>query len=182
VDRRQQKTRKAVFQAFTKLLEHRSYNSITVQQIIDEADVGRTTFYSHFETKDKLLESLCTEIFDHVFSEDLMKEKTHDYSAGNRGMKDKVEHILYHLRDSRSYIRGILSGESSELFMRYFKQHLLKVFEGSLEDKTFDVPKDYMLNHMVNDFAESVRWWMQHEEYGPEDICRFYMTTTPELR
>ena len=48
-----------------------------MQQIIDLADVGRTTFYTHFETKDALLESFCAEIFEHVFSEELDKEKTY---------------------------------------------------------------------------------------------------------
>ena len=181
MDRRQQKTRKAIFRAFTDLLEHNSYGSLTVQEIIDEADVGRSTFYAHFETKDELLRALCTEIFDHVFSEEMMKERTHDFSSGEQGMGQKVTHILYHLRDSRAAIRGILSSEGGELFMRYFKEYLSKVFAGALGDRAFSVPRDYLLNHMVCDFTESVRWWMTHEEYTPEEIAGFYLTTTPEL-
>ena len=76
MDRRQRKTREAIYRAFTALLSEESYAKITVQQIIDRADIGRTTFYTHFDTKDALLQSFCTEIFDHVFSEDLNKEKT----------------------------------------------------------------------------------------------------------
>ncbi|MCQ2501769.1 MAG: TetR/AcrR family transcriptional regulator, partial [Lachnospiraceae bacterium] len=76
MDRRQKKTRMAVYEAFTSLLETKSYGNITVQEIIDRADIGRSTFYSHFETKDELLKSLCTDIFEHVFAEDLGKEKT----------------------------------------------------------------------------------------------------------
>lgn len=67
MDRRQRKTREAIFRAFTGLLKEENYSKITVQQIIDRADIGRTTFYTHFETKDALLESFCTDIFDHVF-------------------------------------------------------------------------------------------------------------------
>jgi AcrR family transcriptional regulator len=179
MDRRRQKTRLAVYQAFTGLLEKKTYSAITVQEMIDEADLGRRTFYSHFETKDDLLKALCTEIFEHVFSEELTKEKTHDFSAAGRDLRAEITHILYHLQDSRRYIRGILSCESGELFMRFFKQYLSDVFADVLDPGLRDVPRDYMLNHLVCDFAETVRWWMRNDGYTPEQISGFFLATTP---
>ena len=179
MDRRQKKTRQAVFEAFTRLLEKKNYSGITVQEIIDEADIGRSTFYAHFETKDDLLRSLCTEIFDHVFSEHLTQEGSHDFSGADGGMKSEITHILYHLRDSRSSIRGLLSGESGEVFMAAFKSHLDQVFSEELDRCAPDVPRDYLRNHMVCDFAETVRWWMRHPQYTPEEISRFFFSTTP---
>ena len=110
MDRRQRKTRAAIFAAFTRLLERKNYSSLTVQDIIDEADIGRTTFYAHFETKDELLKAICSDIFDHVFSHEIMNEDKHDFSEHN-SFRDRRTHILYHLQEKQQSISGILTGE-----------------------------------------------------------------------
>ena len=79
MDRRQQKTREAIFKAFSRLLEKKNYNNITIQEIIDEANIGRSTFYAHFETKDELLNAICGQIFGHIFSDVLNAEEHHDF-------------------------------------------------------------------------------------------------------
>ena len=181
VDRRQQKTRQAVFEAFTALLTQKPYSRITVQEIIDRANIGRSTFYSHFETKDELLRAICTEIFEHVFSEDLAKEKTHDFSAGDSGLEGEICHVLYHLQDNKDYVQGLLACESGEMFMSYLKEHLAHALSSQIEQSALDVPHDYLANRLVCDFAETVRWWMKHDAYTPEDITRFFLATTPYL-
>ena len=75
MDRRQQKTKIAIHQAMTTLLKKKKFEALTVQDIIDEANIGRSTFYSHFETKEELLEEICREMFAHVFSKALLSGK-----------------------------------------------------------------------------------------------------------
>jgi hypothetical protein len=54
-DRRTIKTKKALAAAFVTLLEEKGYDDVTIQEIIDLADVGRSTFYAHYENKEQLL-------------------------------------------------------------------------------------------------------------------------------
>ncbi|MCR5502030.1 MAG: TetR/AcrR family transcriptional regulator [Lachnospiraceae bacterium] len=178
MDRRQKKTRQAVYDAFTGLLKKKNYSVITIQEIIDKADIGRSTFYSHFETKDDLLKSLCTEVFEHIFSTELEKETTHDFSH-DHGTEACVTHILYHLKEHMDFMAGILSGDGGDLFMGYFKVYLEKLFGHAVRDMSSGIPADYMLNHMVCDFAETVRWWTGHPEYTPDEISGFFFETTP---
>lgn len=180
MDRRQQKTRAAIFRAFSHLLENKSFNNITVQEIIDEANVGRSTFYAHFETKDELLKAMCTDIFNHVFSSELVSEKTHDFSTAHNNLKDTLTHILYHLQDSKKdIVIGVLSCESGELFMKYFKEYLSELFRKYLPTKPQNVPVDFMLNHLIGSFAETVKWWSRNDmSYTPEETVHFFMMMT----
>jgi AcrR family transcriptional regulator len=53
-DRRVQRTQELIRSAFRSLLEEKGFEALTVQQIIDRANVGRATFYAHFDSKDEL--------------------------------------------------------------------------------------------------------------------------------
>ena len=122
MDRRQQKTRAAIFHAFSTLLAEKSYTKITVQEIIDLANVGRTTFYAHFETKDDLLKALCEELFGHIIGSALDCSHTHGlYSDGN-APESVFCHLLQHLQENDNNILGLLSCESSELFSAVFQK------------------------------------------------------------
>lgn len=54
-DRRVRRTRQLLTHALLALLRERRYDDITVQDILDRANVGRSTFYTHFYDKDDLL-------------------------------------------------------------------------------------------------------------------------------
>ena len=178
MDRRRKKTRNAIFTAFTALLEKKTYSALTVQDIIDEADIGRSTFYAHFETKDELLKALCKDIFDHVFSSEIMSEEKHDFSH-HSSFSDRITHILYHIREKQQNIKGLFTGECGEIFMGCLKEYLFRVFDDRLTEDS-PVPRSYRLDHAVSSFAETLRWWLrEHSEYSPEQISSFYFASVP---
>lgn len=176
MDRRQQKTRQAIFEAFSILLERKNFSNITVQEIIDEANVGRSTFYAHFETKDDLLKTMCTDIFQHVFYEDLKQESSHDFSHAGHDFEKEITHILYHLQDNRKKLKGLFSCDSGEIFMKYFRGYLQETFPSYVGKLHQKAPFEYVLNMTICSFAETVRWWISGDkDYTPEQLASYFM-------
>src|SRR5215213_8734136 len=58
LDRRVQKTRKLLQDALIELVAEKGYESVTVQEILEKGNVGRSTFYAHFQDKEHLLHSI----------------------------------------------------------------------------------------------------------------------------
>ena len=110
-------------------LGKKSYSKITVQEIIDTANVGRTTFYAHFETKDDLLKALCEDLFGHIISSALDCTHTHGLYSDRNAPESVFCHLLQHLQENGNNILELLSCESSELFLRYFKNSLNKLIQ-----------------------------------------------------
>lgn len=180
MDRRQRKTREAIFDAFSELLVHKSYSQITVQEIIDGADVGRTTFYAHFPTKDDLLREMCVELFEHVFSEAPEAELTHDFSMSINDPKALITHIIYHLIEHGKTMIVLLTCESGELFQRYFHQYFNELvvshfLNGSIRQNT-DVPDDFLIDHISGSFVNMVRWWLKNDrKQSPEEVAEYFV-------
>ncbi len=61
-DRRVRRTRESLHKALISLALEKHYDSITVQEVLDRADVGRSTFYTHFQSMEELLISGTQEV------------------------------------------------------------------------------------------------------------------------
>lgn len=182
MDRRQKKSREAIFKAFTLLVSQKNYNQISVQEIIDEADVGRTTFYAHFETKDYLLKALCEELFGHIIDTAMGLPHGHyHYSCGSA--QDSVFlHLLRHLQENDRNILELLSSQNNDLFLRYFKNNLKELIvsqyllKGQL--KNSKLPEDYLVNHIASSFVETVSWWISNDmAESPETMTEYFLAT-----
>lgn len=172
MDRRTKKTRYAIYSAFTELLLKEKYSKITIQQIIELADIGRSTFYSHFETKDELLKAMCTDMFDEMHSNNmnLSSDKSHSM----------ITDILYHIKENKKVIKGVFLSESSELFINYFKGYFNNQIEQHLftsyDEKAAGIPKEFLINHISGSFLEMVKWWVsENMKQTPEELTNYFL-------
>lgn len=186
MDRRQQKTRAAIFAAFSSLLAKKSYDRVTVQEIIDAANVGRTTFYAHFAAKEELLKALCEELFGHIIGSAADRTHAHGLYSSSAAPDSVFCHLLQHLQKNENNILGLLSGESSELFLRYFRDSLRTLVRERVVAQAphprADLPEDFLLNHISGSFVEMVLWWVKGGmKQTPEQLDRYFSAVTEPL-
>ena len=166
MDRRQRKSRTAIFKAFVKLLSEQDFNQITVADIIDEADVSRATFYAHFETKDYLLKELSGELFCHIFDSATNNNNEHKHIFNCNAPDSVFLHLFKHFEKNDNNILELLAGRNNDLFLRYFKENLKELV--ATQQTTLDLcnnselPQNYIINHISSTFVETVRWWVDN--------------------
>ena len=179
MDRRQKKTRESIFNALTELLSQKHYNQITVGEIIEKADIGRATFYAHFETKDFLLKALCEELFCHIFDATEESGKTHRHIFNCDAPSSVTLHLLQHLQKNDNKILDLLACENNELFLWYFKENLKDLIKNHPHlfggEKPREIPDDYWINHISATFVETIRWWLHSGmKESPQTLADYF--------
>ena len=178
MDRRQRKSREAIFSAFTDLLAQKDFSRITVEEIIDRADVSRSTFYAHFETKEYLLKELCAELFCHVFDAmDNHPDHRHIFHCDTA--EPVFLHLFRHLLKNDHGLLQLLSGQNNELFLRYFRAGLETVAVRQLSQfahrKPPQLPESFWVDHITSTFVETLRWWIRNGmQESPETITEYF--------
>ena len=180
MDKREEKTLNDIQQAFAKLLNQKDYLDITIQDIINEAGIARSTFYSHFKTKDELLLSVSNHIFEHVFSHSLQEEKTHDFSKDLIfDFHHLIIHIFYHIHDEKELFKGILSSNGSEIFLNEFRIHLAKLnnsYYHNYPNVKGDIPLDLRKSIDIENFVVTLKYWIKNDfKETPEEIGHYYL-------
>lgn len=179
MDRRQKKTREAIFTAFTNLLSQKHYNQITVGEIISHADIGRATFYAHFETKDSLLKELCNELFCHIFDAAENSNDQHRHIFACDAPDSAFLHLIQHMLKNDNGILELLACESNALFLSYFKENLQKLISQQLHlfdsKKSKNLPTNFWVHHIAVTFVETIRWWIENGmQESPETLTEYF--------
>lgn len=182
MDRRQKRSRNAIFKAFIELLSEKSYDKITVGEIIQRADVGRATFYAHFETKEYLLKALCRELFAHVFETAAGDDNAHTHIFDCDAPDSVFLHLFQHLQRNDNHVLELLSCRNDALFLDYFREELKNLVRSQLPQfagrKSPELPEDFWVDHIAATFVATVRWWIENGiEQSPEQITQYFFLT-----
>lgn len=88
-------------------------------------------------------------------------------------------HLLQHLQENDNNILGLLSCESSEVFLRYFKDSLNELvqtqFVNHNRKQNQDLPQEFLVNHISGSFVEMVLWWLKDKKkHTPEELDYYF--------
>ena len=169
VDRRVQRTRRALFAALMDLLMEKSYAEITVGDIAERADVGRATFYLHYRDKDDLLASNLEALFEEV-AERVRPLLRESLMAG-----DTVQgRILFEEAQQHSALyRMILSGQGGMMLYARLQSRMAELMADVLEsmvmggDSPIEVP--LLANYLVGALLSLVKWWLDNDMPHPPE-------------
>lgn len=154
-DRRVLETRDILGDALILLIQEKSFNEITVQQVLDRAGVGRSTFYAHYRDKQDLFLSEVDEFFAGM-STLLLRNNTSPERLA------PVKEFLTHLRDARGLLQGLVaSGKLAEV-MLLGRGHFTRAIEQRL-----NLPDAFERKAISHALAGSlfalIDWWIDHD-------------------
>lgn len=125
-DRRKKKTRKAIHEAFINLLKQYDIETITIQQIADEADINRATFYKHYEDKYILLNTIEDNEVNHI-NQYMNYQQVKETEFNNQAsLNQLVENI------PKNIMKTILN--NIELYEVLFKMNRVSTLENKMAD------------------------------------------------
>ncbi len=112
-DRRVGKTRAALLASFDRLVLVRGYDNLSVRELTACADIGRSTFYEHFETKDDLLEQSIAPLVA-IFGD----------AAATAAPSNALREVLRHLLEHRALGARLLQGATRDILIRVLARSL----------------------------------------------------------
>ena len=173
-DRRTQKTRKALSAALISLMREKSYESIAVQEILDRADIGRSTFYTHYRDKNELLVAGLQGL------REFLQNAQETAAATTNHSHEKVigfslamfEHAHGHMDVFRSLVGGhgwtIVNRNLEEILVQLMKKTARPLYKKSAAP---GIPFDLVIDFLGTTFIAVITWWSYYKKpISPKEI------------
>ena len=163
IDRRVARTRAMLQQAHISLILKKGYDAITVDDICNAANVGRSTFYAHYTSKDDLRRSG----LEHLRKELIDRQKDALAKSGNIGDRSLGFSLAMfeHARDHIDLYKALVGGRGGAIALGAIRQILSDLIRNELaatvDKKSADaIPRELVVQYVVGSFMAVMTWWL----------------------
>lgn len=174
LDRRIQRTRGVLQEALVALILEKGFEAVTVQDIIDRANVGRSTFYAHFQDKEDLFVSG----FDHLriqFEEQLLGQSPTEANPWTLSLV-----MFKHAQDYRRVYKALVGEKGGHTMLAHIQKFLMAHIDEHLKTqlparKKSKIPLEILTVYVVNSLTALLTWWLDNDSpYSAEQMNDFY--------
>ena len=165
-DRRTQRTRRLLHEALGSLIREKAYDRITVAEILERAEVSRSTFYVHFRDKDDLLVSSMRTLLLGALS----TKGSDTADAAERMVTFSLPlftHIQQHRRSAKVRLgergRAILHQHLRRVLAEWIVQALEKDLQRHRSRRSHIAP-ELFAHHIASTFVLVLHWWMDRSD------------------
>jgi AcrR family transcriptional regulator len=171
-DRRTRRTRHKVSGALVDLIKEKRFDDITVQNLIDRAGVGRSTFYTHFRDKEDAFENQWQQ-FNGLLAQQIKWDK-----AGKDSFFP-VTFFFQHLQEAQSFYRGLERSGKVDAIFKSGVEYLSHNIEGALRTKfkpqQIAIPVPVLSHYLANELFGLLKWWLDGGmPYTPEAMDEMF--------
>jgi AcrR family transcriptional regulator len=172
-DRRSQRTRQSLRDALAELMLEKRFDDITVQDILDRANIGRSTFYAHYTDKEQLLLSAIERVIHQL------DDYTTEMGNQHNGLLPSLE-LFRHVQQHRRLMRAFVWGRGAEMLTSGFQGQVSKIIEQNLlsltgDEVNFSVPLPVLANFVASTFLMLLRWWFDDDmRHTPEQMDEMF--------
>ncbi|HEU0296465.1 MAG TPA: TetR/AcrR family transcriptional regulator [Anaerolineales bacterium] len=172
-DRRTRRTRQLLRSALLALLKEKRYEEISVQDIIERADVARSTFYMHYLDKDDLLTG------GHgVFAENLGQQLT-SHAGENRTSVLSSRAWFYHIQAQVPILKVIAKDPAMDLAMKTLRGIIRRSVEEGMHTHSLientSVPLSLVVDYLTDTLMTLIKWWFKDGmKYTPEQMDEMF--------
>ena len=170
-DRRTQRTRQALSHALIALIQDKRYEAITVQDICERANVGRSTFYAYYQDKDDLLTSNFQQAME-SFGQPLA------YRDGQ--LVFPIAPLFEHVKGHQHLYKALLWSGGMEVLLRAGQKQWTQQIEQYVAALLTDRPPPaisipVVAVYLAGSLQTLLLWWLEHKmPYTPERMDEMF--------
>ncbi|GAP02941.1 TetR family transcriptional regulator [Fructobacillus pseudoficulneus] len=179
-DARYTKADDAIRQTFLELLKKKDFHKISVQEIILNAEINRSTFYAHFLDKDDLMETIQVDLLNDTIG--ALPDMAIDSFDKSDIFKHRAAYLVQKLYQNRELASLMLSKHAEHSFENRMVERAKKEFFNTTDGVKLAIPSKYALNILTGTVTNMIITWIRSDyEESTEEFTRIIIRVVPPM-